>query len=165
MHQFKKFPRKSQFEIMGLAIVIILLTLSMVFVVRFVILKGPVEIKKAYTQTELASNMLNTFLDTTSRDCNELSMTDLLEDCAQSLSIYCNGVVSCKYVNDTAAEIFSETLESWNLDYYFSVYEDASNPILTLPEPGNPCVGAKKSKLFPIPIAGGTLYVKLDICG
>ena len=61
--------RKSQMEIMGLAIIILLLTLAMIFVVRFVILKGPSDIKKGFTQTELASNMVNTFLKSTSRNC------------------------------------------------------------------------------------------------
>lgn len=158
--------KKSQMEIMGLAIVVILISLSLIFVVRFVVLKKPTDFKKAFTQTELASNTLNTFLKTTSKDCSGLSMTELLQDCAQGSSITCGGnMKSCIYVNQTAKEIFTNTLDSWNVEYYFSVYQDESNPRFTLPEPGKPCAGAKKSKLFAIPTAGATLFVKLDICG
>ena len=150
-------------EIIGLAIVIILITLAMIFVVRFVVIKKPAEFKKAFTQTELASNMVNTFLKTTSRDCNGLSMTELLQDCAQSQAIYCeNGMVSCRYVNETASLVFADTLESWNIGYEFKAYLEEQNPILGQ---GKACIGEKKSKLFPIPTAARTLYVKLDICG
>ena len=158
-----KKNKKSQMEIMGLAIVVILITLAMIFVVRFVIFKKPAEFKKSFTQAELASNTINTFLKTKSKNCNGLSMTELLQDCGQSQSIYCeNGKVSCKYVNDTAAEVFSKTLDSWNVDYEFKTYFDERSPILKL---GQACKGAKKSKLFPIPTAARALYVKLDICG
>lgn len=160
------YKKRSQMEIMGLAIIVILISLSLIFVVRFVVLKEPTDFKKAFTQTELASNMLNTFLKTTSEDCSGLSMTELLQDCAQGGGITCgNGERSCIYVNQTAEQIFRDTLYSWNVDYYFSVYQDESSPIFTLPEPGKPCIGAKKSKLFAIPTGGATLFVKMDICG
>lgn len=152
-------------EIMGLAIIVILISLSMIFVVRFVVLKKPTDFKKAFTQTELASNMLNTFLKTTSEDCTGLSMTELLQDCAQGPSIFCEDAAvssSCEYVENTATEIFGNTLGLWNIDYYFSVYEDVSSLWIEL---GSACIGAKKSKLYPIPSAARTLYVKLDICG
>ena len=152
-------------EIMGLAIVVILLSLSMIFVVKFVVLKKPAEFKKAFTQTELASNMLNTFLKTTSENCYGLSMTELLQDCAGSRTITCGtGDFSCKYVNDTASDIFDDTLVLWNIDYYFTIYEELSLSTLVI-ELGAACRGAKKSKTFVMPTTpGNPLIVKLDIC-
>lgn len=152
-------------EVIGLAIVIAILIVGLLFVVKFIVLKEPVEYKKSYTQTELASNMLNTFLKTTSRDCYKLSMTELLQDCAQIASITCeNGLSSCNYVEETANYLFSETLGNWNLRYYFSAFFEAGSDLI---QSGNECQykADKKSKLFPVPTAAGVLSVKLDICG
>jgi len=155
--------KKGQTEIMGLAIVVILIIMGMTFVIRFMITKEPIDYKKSFTQAEIASNMINTFLKSTSADCNELSMTELLQDCGQSRSIFCeNGLNSCDYVENTAAFIFGATVESWNLDYEFKVYQDEQNPIFTL---GFACLGSKQSKLFPIPTSSRTIFAKMDVCG
>lgn len=155
--------KKSQMEIMGLAIIIILISLGMIFVVKFVVLNKPTEFKKSFTQTELASNIINSFLRSTSSDCYGLSMTELLQDCAQSKTITCeDGLTSCAYVKEVATIIFSKTLVLWNLDYEFKTYVDEDSPIFKL---GETCENDKVSKLFPVPTAVRTLYVKLDICG
>jgi len=154
--------KKSQTEIMGLAIVVILIILGLLFVVRFVMVKKPAEFKAEFTQSQLASNMLNTFLKSNTKDCAGMSITELLQDCGQGQSVYCdNGQISCAYVKDAAADIFNKTLESWNLKYQFLVYFQNENPIIEL---GKECVGNKKSKIFPIPTAAKTLYTRLDIC-
>ncbi|MAE42762.1 hypothetical protein CMO93_03250 [Candidatus Woesearchaeota archaeon] len=154
--------KKAQTEIIGLAIVVILLIIGMTFVIRFMMTKEPVDYKKQFTQAEIASNMINTFLKSTSQDCNELSMTELLQDCGQSMSIHCNGKVSCDYVEETVQDIFNQTLEVWKINYEFKVFQQEEIPKFTL---GTPCPASKKSKTFPIPTSSGTLFVKLDICG
>ena len=154
--------KKGQIEIMGLAIIVILITLVMIFVIRFAVLNKPEDFKGSYTQTELASNMVNTFLKSTSRNCNGLSMTELLQDCAQIQGIYCEDAKpSCEYVLDTAREVFGSTLDAWNLAYEFKTYFEERRPIFKL---GEACPGAKKSKLFLVPTSTQTLNVKLDIC-
>ena len=161
--RFLRMTKKAQTEIIGLAIVVILLIIGMTFVIRFMIAQEPIDIKKQFTQSEIASNMLNTFLKSTSQDCNDLSMTELLQDCGQSKSIRCkDDQPSCDYVEDTAKFIFGETLELWRIDYEFKVFHNEENPIFTL---GNPCPASKKSKTFPIPTSSQTLFVKLDVCG
>ena len=103
--------KKAQTEIMGLAIVVILIIIGMTFVIRFMLAKEPVDIKAEFTRAEIASNTLNTLLKTVSKDCNGLSMTELLQDCGQSQSIFCNGQRSCIYVEEATQEIFSKTLD------------------------------------------------------
>lgn len=155
--------RKSQTEIIGLAIVVVLLIIGMTFVIRFILAKEPIDYKKQFTQAEIASNMLNTFLKTASKDCNGLTMTELLQDCGHSKSIFCqNGLVSCDYAEEAAMEIFNNTLDAWNLDYEFKAFQNEENPIFTL---GSPCPASKKSKTFPIPTGSGALFAKLDVCG
>lgn len=155
--------KKAQTEIIGLAIVVILLIIGMTFVIRFMISNEPVDYKKQFTQAEIASNMLNTFLKSNSKDCNGLTMTELLQDCAQAKSIFCeNGKVSCDYVKEAAGSIFGQTLEQWKADYELKVFLQENNPIFTL---GRICPASKKSKTFPLPTNVGTLFVKLDVCG
>ena len=57
MFIFRK-SRKSQTEMMGLVIVVILITLALLFVVSFIVLRKPSTLKKEYTQSELAANTL-----------------------------------------------------------------------------------------------------------
>ena len=155
--------KKSQMEILGLAIVVVLILVATIFVVRFLVLKAPTEYRKGFVSAELASNMLNTFLKTAAKDCSQLTMTELLQDCAQGRSIICdNGQESCKFVESTAKKIFEGTFDKWNMEYEFLAYTDVNQPLIKI---GKPCRAEKRSKLFPIPISTATMYTKLDICG
>lgn len=155
--------RKAQMEILGLAIVVVLILVATVFVVRFLVLKTPTEYRKGFVSAELASNMINTFLNTAAKDCSQLTMTELLRDCAQTTSIVCdNGQDSCKYTESTAKVIFDSTLVKWNIKYEFLAYVNINQPLIKL---GTSCKAEKRSKLFPLPISSATMYVKLDICG
>ena len=155
--------KKSQMEILGLAIVVVLILVATIFVVRFFVLKTPTEYRKGFISAELASNMLNAFLKTAAKDCSQLTMTELMQDCAQVRSITCdNGQDSCKFVESTANKIFENTLDEWNMKYEFLAYTDINSPLIRL---GKSCRTEKRSKLFPIPINTATMYTKLDICG
>ena len=162
--KFAKFSRKSQTEIIGLAIVVVLLIIGMTFVIRFMLAKEPVDYKKQFTQAEIASNTINTFLKTSSRDCKGLTMTELLQNCGYGGIITCpNEQTSCVYALEAAQEIFRETLDAWNLNYEFKAFLQETSPIFTL---GSPCPASKPSKTFPIPTgSGAALFVKLDVCG
>jgi len=155
--------KRAQMEILGLAIVVVLILVATIFIVRFLVLKTPTEYRKGFVSSELASNMLNTFLKTAAKDCSQLTMTELLQDCAQGKSITCGtGEDSCKFVESTAKEIFEDTINKWNMNYEFLAYTDSNSPLVKI---GNACKAEKRSKLFPIPISGATMYTKLDICG
>ena len=150
-------------EILGLAIVIVLILVATIFVVRFLVLKSPTEYRKGFVSSELASNMLNTLLKTAAKECSQLTITELLQDCAQAKSITCdNGQDSCEFVESTANTIFDKTFKSWNMQYEFLAYTDIKSPLIKL---GKTCRAEKRSKIFPIPISTATMYTKLDICG
>ena len=158
-----KSKKTAQMEILGLAIVIVLILVAVIFVVRLGFEK-PSKIRPSFINSQIASNMLNTFLRTSARDdCFQLTMTELLQDCAQGIGIQCdNGDDSCKYANSTAKEIFEKTFDKWNMDYEFLAYTYIKMPLIRL---GETCKSDKKSELFPIPIRSRTMYVKMDICG
>lgn len=161
--------KKAQMEILGFAIVVVLILVATTFVVRFLVLKAPTDYRKGFVSSELASNMLNTFLRTGAVECSQLTMTELLQDCAQSGGgegfgvVTCgNGDDSCKFVKSSAAKIFEDTLGKWGVKYQFLAYTNQQSPFISI---GSGCRGEKKSKLFPIPTSTTTLYTKLDICG
>jgi len=169
-------------EIMGLAIIVILVSIGMLFTIKFVVLREPTEYKKEFTQTELASNMLSTLLKTSS-GCEGLSFTELYKDCVKNRDskdsqLDCgSGIGSCEYIQIKTDEILSSTLIRWGMGYKFiAMLHDETDP-LTYDEdnaPGNDpemvfgdgCEGVRKHKIFPVPIdaSGRVLSITLDIC-
>jgi hypothetical protein len=151
--------RKAQMEIMGLALIIVLLTLGILFVVQFMVPKGDQRsIAKSYTESQLAANMLNTILKSTAKDCNNQVLITLFQDCASGSSIVCNdGTSSCYYLNKTVEYILNETLVFWKKDFWFIA---SKTPIVF----GTGCPGERESTQTPIQTDAGTMIIRLDIC-
>lgn len=155
-------------EIMGLAVIMILVSLGMLFIIQFNLNKEPSSLKKTYTQTQLASNILSSFLRTTVIQCSQNSYGELLKDCAENLNtpntqLRCeNNERSCEYVKATAAVFFNATLNTWgNQSYYF----EARIPGQSVMKSSNGrCSGEKESKQNYIPTDAGTMTIVLDIC-
>ena len=163
---------KAQMEILGLAVVVVIMLAAAMIYLRLSATKKDIDYRKPFASSEIASNMINTFLDTTSKDCLQLSMTGLLQDCAQSTGLVCdNGQNSCDYLKETANEIFSKTLDRWKIKYEFMACTSFDfkiarcEPNSVLIGAGSRCIGEKEFKLFPIPVSSGTMYAKLDLCG
>ena len=152
---------KAQMEIMGLVIIIILISLAILFVLQFVILKEPSDTKKTYMQTQLAANTLNAMLKTTT-NCKSQDITQLLQDCASYQPnglIDCgNGQRSCAFAEQAIKQILGKSLDSWKKEYYLTA--DLANKRF-----GTPCPGEKQSRLYPIPTEAGVMTVRLDVCG
>ena len=151
--------KKSQMEILGLAIVIVLVLLAMTFTIGF--FKQSKNSRQGYVSSEIASNMINTFLKTNAPGCSRLSMTELIQDCFQSEGLTCdNGQTSCEFVDSKASEIMRGTLDEWHVKYQFLIYMQGQQPKIDI---GTKCETGK-SKQFPVPSSSGTIYVKLDVC-
>lgn len=159
---------KTQMEIMGLAIIVILVAMAMLFVVQFIVLKEPTELKKTYTYSELAANTLNAMLKTTTA-CKDQDITRLLQDCAAYPPdglIVCNGG-SCDFVTGAIKEILNQTLVTWNIAFNFTtkikILDKEENVIPPISQ--GTCIGERQTKIYPIPTAAGPMIVRLDICG
>ena len=155
--------KRSQMEMLGLSIIVLLLILIMVFVVRYIVLKEPEDYREEYLKTQLASNVVNTFLHTTT-PCHDLTITELVQDCAESYpgkgNIDCGTHYSCQYVKNTTATILRETLDRWKMEYYLQVYQQENNPIISL---GQEWDGEKESEMFTIPTKVAPVFVQIDI--
>lgn len=151
-------------EILGLVIVVALIIFATTLLVPLA-LKTSKDLRKGFQASQLASNMLNTFLKTSAPDCSQLTMTELLQDCAQSNAIRCiDGKDSCEFVTSAASTIFANTLEQWKKKYTFLAYTNINTPLIKLGETSlNVCTDIS-SETFQIPLSIGSLYTKLDIC-
>ena len=154
--------KKTQMEIMGLAIVVILVSLGFLFVLKFNVLKKPAETHKDFIQSEMASNFLNSLLRTTSKDCYDLSFTEIFQDCGKESLFTCeNGKDTCNYIKDQTQELLSKTLDQWSIQYGFTAYVNPNNPLVDL---GLGCPGQKISKFFQLPLTTSTMVIRMDIC-
>ncbi len=161
-----KKNKKSQAEIVGLVIIVLLITIGFLFVVKFIIMKEEPDTKKSFVHSELASNTLNVLLKTTT-NCEGSDVTELFQDCASPVSrIECDGDSSCDKVNEVVESILSETLDEWNNKYEFKAEISGSDELLIPTYGGCDRNLDKESSTYYILIDGGrTLYVTLDICG
>jgi phosphomevalonate kinase len=159
--------KKSQLEMMGLVVIVIIIAMALLFVIQFVLTKQPSTLKKTYTYTELAANTLNAITKTNAVDCNNQEITQLLQDCASAGGyrgqIICDDGItdSCLYVNKTIGEMLDNTLKQWNKAYNFTA-DKAGISIAN----GN-CSGERQQKVYPIPLldASEPMLVTLSICG
>lgn len=165
--------KRGQTEIMGLAVIVLLISIGLLFVFRFMNSETKSQLKQEFVDTKLASNMLSVILRTT-LDCKQIEVKNLYQDCAEGISHidYCGSSDPCLTANNVVSEIFEKTLERWNKAYRFTVKigSGPSPEITTMTHldctPDN--IGIKFNKLesetYPIPTDSGTLLIKLDIC-
>tara|TARA_Y100000310_G_scaffold296407_1_gene328636 strand:- start:1114 stop:1662 length:549 start_codon:yes stop_codon:yes gene_type:complete len=176
-----KKTKRGQFEIMGLAIVVILMILGMLFVVRFVLLKPQTTIKQSYADTVLAANLKNSILLFTTQ-CGELRVQDLLADCVQTplgQSPQTNNCPpgftnSCDYSQQRIQEIFDATLEVANRNYRFEACIiknrlcDPQRGIIRMASDSDynkACEGQEiESKFSPVQTRAGIMKVTLQVC-
>ncbi len=111
---------KSQMEIMGLLIIVIILSLALLFVLKVVFLKEPSSVTIDYEKQKIVEAFVNTLFQTSSGCTLDTTMKDLLLDCAKNPfsggTITCNdgtGRNACVFVNETILLILEKTLDQW----------------------------------------------------
>ena len=121
--------KKAQMEIMGLAIIIILLMLGMIFLVKFMILDEKRSIKSDFSRKQVAQNFLNAMLITNVKSCNDATVSQIITECIeQGSNIVCDTGGSCEYLRSSLeSDFFPNTLDKWNFAYRFHI--DSLNPI------------------------------------
>lgn len=114
--------KKSQMEMMGLAVVVILVALGMFFLVYFTLGEAKSGAKQAYTAEELAANMVKT-MEVTDSACGDrnLNMQELIIAYADNKNFKCNGKDLDVYIKETISDIFERTMGVWNKEYYLQI--------------------------------------------
>lgn len=154
--------KRGQMEIMGLAIIVILVALGLLFAVQWM-LKAPKPQVQRAKESVLAANFLNTMLGTTT-DCNKRTIRELLQDCALTGGITkCGDVTSCAYAQNIISDLFEQTFKQWNMKYHFAM--TGATPIEQLNFQTEPCPGEREQKIHPLPVRPGfEISLKLEIC-
>ena len=153
---------KGQMEIMGLVIIIILISLAILFVLQFIILRPQSDLRESFTHKEIAANTVNSMLDTTT-DCRDMALSQLLIDCTEGGYIQCPTGNSCNHASNIINTILEGTLDQWNKEYSLTI--KAENQDVLTPF-GNQCIGEKTSSApcCILPTAAGPIQINLDIC-
>lgn len=139
--------RKAQMELLGLAMVVVIVSIGLMYLLVFSVAKPPKLIHAKYLEKEIGQNFIGAMLKTQSRACKGLSIGELLQDCANfdstGGSIQCNtDQYSCAYAQQELEEMLGNTVYRWNFVYRFRVYKEDQmrDPIIPKNcDTGTPC--------------------------
>jgi hypothetical protein len=114
--------RKSQIEMIGLIIIVVIVIIAMlVYMVNKI--SHPVDnVKRAYVNNEIATNMLITMTKVNIQECPSHTLAELISDCAKEYhSIICGSLTSCEEVNKTLAFMINKTLDVFMMNYNLTI--------------------------------------------
>lgn len=168
----EKKPKKAQMEIMGLAVIVILLAIGIFFITKFTLLKEQPSQAQSYQQKQVASSFLSTLLSSNA-GCPGSSATfsDLIEELTnpQFSSLICgDGTLTLReYFNSAVSSILNQTLDVWGhkyeLDVIFpsTVSSDVENIVMN-----RGCLPTSQidPSSYYIPSDYGTIKVQMKIC-
>lgn len=180
--------KKAQTEMLGIAIVVILISIGILFIVSNSLRSsGQMSQKQEYSEKQLATNILASMLST-STNCSNDRISTLLIDCGKDpYSRQCGpedvmGITTpytlagfsnvCVFLNDTIAVLLNSTLQKWNKKYEFKAYSSsAASPELHIVNRIGECLDGTGEGLryiqkdsYYLPLHPGTMTVELGIC-
>jgi len=156
----QKHKHNGQMEIMGLAIIIILVILAILFSLQFI---NDNSSARSLPDSLTANMFVNTYLETTITDCKNIRLKELIKDCSQGSSNTCpDGMTACQKAKKVSSEITNTYFGIIKRNYNLII--KASPEASTLSQQN--CKGERESsKPFIIPARGGTtITVRLEVC-
>lgn len=164
----KKSAKKSQMEIMGLAIIMMLISVGALFYLVFALRPQSADVKKTFVHSELASNTLNAVLKV-STNCKGKSVLNLVIECTSSIQSGCDGASSCDKAKQVIDASLSKALKPRKLDYEFtSVRAGVQNPLISINSTGGSgiaCRAEKETATQPISlIPFGAGLITMSVC-
>ena len=165
--------KKGQMEMIGIAIVVVLLVIGATLFLTLSI-RPASKTHAQFAQKELAQNIVDTLVKTVTT-CRGLDFAAVLEDCAKNgeLGLMCESEQkSCEYARDNVGYILNEILGKRNFEYRFSAvkdsgskaFNDVSTPHCTKQDIEGSKVSVETPGIQPIPLYPGTLTLTLQIC-
>ena len=177
--------KKAQTEMLGIAIVVILVSIGILFIVTNAIRSsGQQTQKREYSEKQLATNILASILST-STDCQNDRVSTLMIDCGKCYDGGA-GVAACRkcfledgeevdvctYLANRIDFMLNSTLKVWNKKYQFLAYTSpASMPPINITNSIDECLSGEGTGLqyvqkdsYYLPLYPGTMTVELALC-
>src|SRR3990170_4294913 len=114
--------RKAQVEIMGVAIIVLLVSIAFLFVISFQARSSSRAEKSpqaTYGMEQLSTNFLAASLQTSA--CQKYTVEDLIVACAKGTGQGCSSTDPCMEANETLQILLLRTLDAWNVGYQFGI--------------------------------------------
>ncbi len=158
--------KKAQMEILGLVIIVVLISLGLLFYIKFSVFNTSSDVQNFYSRTRIAVNTPNTLLATTIPECSKKTIQELLRDCATSEVLVCTtGERSCEASNRIITSILDKSLKERHISYDFTAtIKGVPKPKVNVTNKG--CPLEKESETFPVRLYPDprTLLVRLNVC-
>ncbi len=159
---------KGQTEIFGLAIIIILLAIGLLFAV-VILTKTPTTEVSRVKESVQAANFLNTMMGTTSLNCGKRSVRELLQNCAVATKDWIgassceDGTNTCEKADGMIIQMLGQTLGKWGKNYRF--YMNGTEAVEEISIEHGPCEGEREGSTRPEKIRPGMdITLTLHIC-
>jgi len=166
----KKTHKKSQMEMFGLSLIVILIIIGFLLFVSFRKTMPITDYKKSYIADETASNFVNSVVNVNPVECvgNDYTISDMLKFCARGDQIDC-GASACEIANKTLWNITSRTLVKQGMTFILYT-ENAKwgDPAAEIELKNGDCTNRERGQVGTIPISlypvPGHVYLSLAIC-
>ena len=164
--------KRSQMEILGLVVVILLVLLGLLLYVKFVVLQPTGKpIKEDFTKSQMAQNYINTLLDTTT-SCNNMQVSKLAGECENikmglSSNVKCmSNLNPCGEIKHIANETLDKVMGMYAFRFSMGIDNGNENEWINVTsvkfDSYGSTVGSGKAVL-PSKLIGQSLYFKLDV--
>ena len=112
---------------MGLAIIVILIGLALLFATQYA-LKKPQATTQTVKEKTIATNFITAMLNTNTK-CSQKQISELIQDCALNKEINCPEKTNpCNYASEQIQQLLDITLKTWNKKYDMTVAQESQEP-------------------------------------
>lgn len=169
----KRIMNKAQSELVGLAMVVLLIVIGLLIAVSFSLRATDVDYAVEYQHQQLPVLLNDAILEShVGTDCYQEQMKKLLLKVAQRESFTCqNGQDVKDFLEGDIQVILSETLDSWFVTYRYTIYTgldytDITKQLFYFTNSDNDCLNQniETENFFFSMTNGDFLNMKLDIC-
>jgi len=113
---------RAQLEMIGLIIIVIIVITSLLIFTVYKISNPHRRIQSRYMNKAIATNMLISITKTNVEECHNISLAELIIDCAKTYhTITCYDYTSCEVANKTIFNILNKTLIDWEMSFNLSI--------------------------------------------
>ncbi len=161
--------KKAQLEFIGLAVIVLLVSLGLLLAIRFILFKKIENPKPKFDATQMSSNFINTLTETTTT-CKNLPYKELLAAYFDGRYINCGNFTDPLdgdiYLLNFTEKIINNTLKMQQRQFLFEASSPTSSAKKIQFSSDSPCTEKKTSveKFFVHPTGQSQIYIKLRMC-